>query len=320
MGKIRIGIVGAGFAAGKHLEVFDALDRFEVAGITSRTRARAEALVAQRKKIMCYDTLGQMMAAKDRPQALLVAVTEDQMVVAGEQALSYGVPVFFEKPAGLTPEENLKLAEIAEKKNIPTMVGFNRRFFSVFHKGMDIIKQAGPLFGVAVEGHERIWKVWKSGKFSSDIMGDWIFANSTHTIDLLRFFGGDVKSIKALAARRKGEARGDQFASVLELESGAIGNYHAHWNSPGGWRVVLYGDGVTVEFKPLESGRWTDKTFEPHEIEPDEVDKKFKPGFYRQMVAFADLVETGKKAWPVQDLRGSYATMVLARDMTLPKA
>ncbi len=80
--------------------------------------------------------------------------------------------------------------------------------------------------------------------------------------------------------------------------------------------MVLYGDGVSVEFKPLENGVWIDKNFVQHPIEPDECDKKFKPGFYQQMIAFLNLVRGEKLAWPMLDLEGSYKTMVLAEKIS----
>jgi hypothetical protein len=75
---------------------------------------------------------------------------------------------------------------------------------------------------------------------------------------------------------------------------------------------VLYGQGVTVEFKPLESGFWVDSSFQRHEIEADACDEEFKPGFYRQMETFKGLIEGQSLVWPAQDLAGAYRTMDLA--------
>lgn len=313
MKEIKLGLIGAGYAAGKHLEVINAIKDVKACGITSRTKTKADILANKYNIDTCAKNLDNLVK-ESKPDALMVLVTEDQMYNVGVKALSYGLPVFFEKPSGLLPEENWRLAELARKNSIPTMVSFNRRYYSIFHKGMKIIRNHGPLMGVVVEGHERMWRIREGGKFSEDIMEKWIFANSTHTIDLLRFFGGEVVDVKSIVHRYR-ESRGDQFASVMELESGAIGQYSAHWYSPGGWRVVLYGDGVTVEFKPLESGCWIDKKFEVHKIEPDEVDLKYKPGFFKQMEAFVRLVKDKKSKWPMLDLGGSYKTMFLAQEM-----
>ena len=94
------------------------------------------------------------------------------------------------------------------------------------------------------------------------------------------------------------------------------GEYSAHWLSPGGWRVVLSGQGVTVEFKPLEAGVWTDAKGQRHEIVPSEEDRRCKPGFHGQMAAFCRLVRGEDPGWPAQDLAGAHRTMQLAARMT----
>ena len=160
-----------------------------------------------------------------------------------------------------------------------------------------------------------MWRVRAGGKFPEAVLEQWIYANSTHTIDLLRFFGGEATQVQTITHRHT-ENKGDQFAAIMELECGAIGQYMAHWYSPGGWRVVLYGDGVTVEFKPLERGRWIDKNSVVHDIQPDEIDAKYKAGFYRQIEAFRRLVREGSYEWPVADLADSLKTMELAQKFT----
>lgn len=316
MDTLNLGLVGAGWMARQHLEALRAVPQLKVQGITSRTRTKAEALAQEFNIPFCADTITELIERAE-PDALMVLVGVEQMFTVTAQALSFGLPLFIEKPAGMLPEDNKKLAEMAATQRVRTMVGFNRRYYSIFGKGLQLIKDHGPLLGVMVEGHERMWRVRESGKFSKTELDNWIYANSVHTIDLLRFFGGEVKNVHSITHRRFGEARGDQFASIMELESGAIGEYIAHWYSPGGWRVVLYGDGVTVEFKPLEKGVWYDKTLEPHEIIPDAVDVQQKPGLVRQMEAFGRLVREGRQEWPALDLMGAYKTMQLADRMTI---
>lgn len=318
MKKVKLGIIGAGYIAQKHLEVIDAIDELEAIAITSRTFVKAEALAKDFNIDVTSNSLESMIREVDI-DALMILVSPDQMFSVVAEAIPYKLPLFIEKPAGLTPNENLELTKLSERYGTLSMVGFNRRYYSIFHKGLDIIKEAGPLLGVSIEGHERMWRIREGGNFSEEIIKDWIFANSTHTIDLLPFFGGNPKRISSLAYGYH-EARGDQFAAIMEFEEGGIGQYHANWYSPGGWKVVLYGDGVTVEFKPLEQGRWTDKNFIVHEIEPDDIDNIFKPGFYAQMKSFARLVIHKKLEWPALDLRGSYNTMLLAEKLSLNTA
>lgn len=315
MDTITLGIVGAGAIAQQHLKVLKDIPWMRVVGITSRTKVKAEQLAQEYGIEVVAESLDELVK-RAKPDALMVLVSVEQMYAVTAQSLKYHLPIFIEKPAGMLPEENKQLAEMAQEEGVRTMVGFNRRYYSIFKKGLDIIHSHGALLGVQVEGHERMWKVRAGGKFSKTELDNWIYANSVHTIDLLRYFGGEVENLHSIAHRRFGEARGDQFASIMELESGAIGQYSAHWYSPGGWRAALYGDGVTVEFKPLEKGTWTGKDFVVHEIEPDEVDVQWKPGFYRQMEVFGKLVREDQQEWPALDLEGAYKTMRLAEQMT----
>ena len=111
------------------------------------------------------------------------------------------------------------------------------------------------------------------------------------------------------------EKNGDQFVATVEFESGSLGTYNAYWYSPGGWSATLYGEGVTVIFKPLEESKWIDTNFTEYKIEPDELDKKYKPGFYGQLKAFCNMLNNGSLEWPGQDLAGALKTMQLAQKL-----
>lgn len=315
MKKIRVGLIGAGWIAAQHMKVInDLAEEVEASGVYSRTFARAETFAKDYSIRLCARSIEELIEGA-HPDALLVLVSEDQTEQVVRQLIErYKLPLFIEKPAGLTPEQNKALADLAKRHAVRNMVGFNRRYYSIFHKGLDIIRQNGLLRGVMVEGHERMWRVRKNNKFSETVLANWIYANSTHTIDLLRFFGGEPLNISSISHSHI-EKKGDQIAAIMEFDGGAIGNYSAHWYSPGGWRAVLYGDGVTVEFKPLESGRWLDKDFKATEIVPDDTDVAYKPGFYGQMKAFANLVRGNKPDPFALDLEGAYKTMLLAKEL-----
>ncbi|MBF0170720.1 MAG: Gfo/Idh/MocA family oxidoreductase [Nitrospinae bacterium] len=310
---LRLGLVGAGFIARQHLEVIAATPGVEAVGIASRTREKAVALAAEFGVPTVADDMAALVA-ETTPDALMILVSAGKMHEVTDAALDFRLPLFIEKPPGLSVEEAEALAGKAARLGVPHMVGFNRRFYSIFRKGIEIVAShgCGKLMTVAIEGHERIWKPKKNPQFTSAELDGWIYANGTHTLDLLRFFGGEVATM-SVAARRVHEANGDQFAALVEFESGALGQYTANWHSPGGWSVTLYGDGVTVKFQPLEKGTWTDTSFTTRDIEPDAEDIAVKPGFTGQMNAFVTLLREGRLDPPAQDLDGAAATMRLAQ-------
>ena len=309
MSDIRLGIIGAGHIAAEHLKVIKAMDGVTAVGITSRTISKAEGMSNNYHIERVYNNINELIK-KCTVDALLILVSADQIFTVTEKLIPQQIPIFIEKPPGLVPEETKILFELAEKYDTKNMVGYNRRFYSIFHKGLNIIKKSGRLLGISIEGHERFWKI--ANKKPQDILDKWLYANSTHTIDLLRFFGGEIKSFNSFSKSIK-EKNGDQFVTAMEYESGALGSYSAHWYSPGGWSVTLYGEGVTVIFKPLEQGKWLDTDFTEHDIEPDDLDKIYKPGFYYQLKAFCKMLKSGSLEWPGVDLADTLKTMELTQ-------
>jgi len=270
-------------------------------------------LVRQAKVPLVADSpAGLVRQAK--PDALMVLVPPQTMAPLSIACMEFGLPLFLEKPVGLSVAEAEHAADEAARRGARTMVGFNRRHYTVFHEGLRRIQECGRLLAVHVEGNERMALVRGLNRFPEDVLRGWLFANATHTIDLLRFFGGEPEEIHALCASLH-EPLGDQFAACLRFSGGTLGSYTANWHSPGGWGVVLKGEGVTAEFRPLETCRlaYADGTSEV--IEPDEAEAQgsgVKPGFPGQLAAFAQLVRTGHLEPPSQDLAGALRTMRLA--------
>ena len=221
LSELRIGVVGAGHIASEHLKVLKAQNDVKLSGIFSRTRARAEELACNFDHLIVYDTL-EKLVHDGRVDALLVLVSADQIYSVVKDLCRFGIPLFIEKPPGLSTKETKELADLAEGHGVANMVGFNRRYYSVFHKGLEIIKDHGALLGVTIEGHERFWKI--ADQVSPLLRGHWIYANSTHTIDLLRFFGGEPSEMHSLVSSHI-ETGGDQFSATMRFDSGALGNY-----------------------------------------------------------------------------------------------
>jgi predicted dehydrogenase len=313
---VRVGLIGAGAIARQHLTAMGRVSGLEAVGIASRTLAKAETLAAE-------FGIGQVFGSPEdlvrqaRPDALMVLVSPQAMAPLTLQCLDFGLPLFLEKPVGLSVAEAEEVARAAAEKRVANMVGYNRRHYSIFQKGLNKVLERGRLLAVHVEGNERMAVARATGRFSDEVLRGWIFANATHTIDLLRHFGGEPEEVCAFASSLH-EPLGDQFAASLRFPGGLLGSFTGNWHSPGGWAVVLKGEGVTAEFKPLETCRvsYADGTTET--LEPDADDAAAKPGFSGQLRAFAGLVRLGVLPPPSQDLAGALQTMRLAGRLVAP--
>ncbi len=310
MSEIRIGIIGAGHIAKEHLKVIQALPRVKAVGITSRTKSKADLLAKEYAIDKVYETI-QDLVENCSPSGLMVLVSANQIYEVVRILIPKGIPLFIEKPPGLFSAHTKNLVELAKKNGTKTMVGFNRRYYSIFRKGIELLKFRGGLKGIGIEGHERFWKI--SGRNLQDsVRENWIYVNSTHTLDLLRYFAGEIKSIHTVTNSLK-EKNGDQFVASIKFESGVIGTYTSHWWSPGGWSVTLYGEGITIHYKPLEEGYWIDTDFKINVIDIDDIDVNYKSGFFAQLEAFCEMIRNDNLNWPGQDLFDSLKTMQLAQ-------
>jgi len=309
MSDIKLGIIGAGYIAEKHLDVISKIRGLKVVGITSRTIIKAKKL--GRKfgiKNIYLDYVS--LFNKNKLDGVLILVSAEEIYPVLNKIIPYRIPFFVEKPPGLNFFEIKKLCKKVKKYKLKNMVGYNRRYYSNFKKGLKLINDKGGLLGLIVEGHERFWKI--TDKISNVNRENWLYSNSSHTIDLLRFFGGEIKdcSINKFSLIEK---KGDQFSLSIKFKNNIVGTYIANWYSPGGWSVKLFGHGVTVKFDPLEQGFWYDKNMNIHKITPDKKDLIYKPGFYYQMVEFRNFLDSGTLNWPGQGLQNIMNTFFLIK-------
>ncbi|MAJ81432.1 MAG: hypothetical protein CMF41_00785 [Legionellales bacterium] len=308
---LKIVIIGASQIARIHLDVLKGFSNILVVGIASRTYRKAKDIAMEYDIPNCYQDVIEMIEL-EQPDGILNLVSADQMYSVTKNLLPLQIPIFLEKPPGLSYAEVVDLSSIAEHFRTLNMVGYNRRFYSVFQKGKKIIEDHGQLLGVSIEGHERFWRV--KDRVRSEIRSNWLYANSTHTLDLIDFFGGEIEQCISFSNRLE-EVKGDQFSVSVKYKTGALGQYVAHWYSPGGWGVKLYGEGVTVIFQPLEHGKWIDKNLCEHEIEIDDEDKDYKPGFFRQMRTFIHMIEEKSLKKPGVSLKDCERLLRLTESM-----
>lgn len=302
---IKLAVIGAGNICHKHLDVIKTIKKFKILSIASKTKSRALDVAKKYKINKVYSSIDKMLI-HENPDAVAVFVNAENMYQVLKKIIKYKIPFFFEKPAALNYRQTKELHFLANKYKVKNMIGLNRRFYSIFKKGINYLKKRGGIKGILIEGHERIWKISRST--NKKVYKSWLFANSVHTIDLLRFFGGEVKLFKSFNNNKKNFKN---FTISLKFKNNTIGTYVSNWHSPGGWSVTLYGNLFTVIFKPLENGIIINHNFKSKKIIEDKFDNKYKPGFYYQMKCFQNLVLTGKLNYPGQSLKDFNKTVEL---------
>ena len=309
MSKIGLGVIGLGYIFKEYLKVISMIKDYEIIGGITKSNIKAKNFAKLKSNFVVYNDLNEMMSDY-RITAVLVLVNPQETFNVLKKIIPYQKFIFVEKPIGLNFNETKKIKSLFLKYKTPNMIGFNRRFYSVFKKGLKIINSKGGVHSILIEGHERFWKVDK--KRNKKILDNWVYANSSHTIDLLRFFGGEFNEVYSFK-KTINEKNGDNFTMILKSKKNILATYISNWYSPGGWSVKLFGNGITVVFDPLENGYILNKKFEKKYIEPSNYDKDYKPGFYQQMIFFKSLIKNNKLSWPAQDIVDAFKTVSLIK-------
>lgn len=306
---MKIGILGAGYIANEHLKVLSSIKSVKLISIFSRTKKKSLTLY-KKYNIQKIDESFKDFISSNKFDGIYVLVSAEENYKILKKLIPYSIPLFIEKPAGLNPKETLQLVKLADEYKTINLVGYNRRFYSIFTQCLPLISNKSEISNIIIEGHERFWKL--PNDLSKKIKDNWIYSNSTHTIDLLLYFGGDIKKIYNFNKNNNNEKN---YTSIVLFQNNIIGSYQSNWSTPSGWSVRIYTNKYYIHFQPLEEGYYVDKQFKKKYFTQKKYDKIYKTGFYMQTKNFLKLIKNKKIEWPAVDLKKTYKTMKLAKSI-----
>ena len=258
------------------------------------------------------------------PAHAIVAIDVDDLAASTVQLIKAGVKrVLVEKPAGVDACEIAAAAAAADESGADVFVAYNRRFYATADRARTMIADDGGVTSFSFEFTELCDVVARSS-FPPRVKQNWFLANSTHVVDLAFFLGGRPAR---LVARTQGSLSwhpvAARFAGVGETAAGALFSYSADWDAPGRWGLELMTTKRRLILRPMEQLHVQSRgefAIEPAAVE-DELDRRFKPGLYRQVEAFlagareSDLLR-------VQDhlaaTTGLYTTMITGGERQWP--
>ena len=295
--------------AREHVRAFGDIANVELAGIVSRTVARAADLAREFSIVRTYDAIADMIEAA-RPDILVVAVPEPSTVAVMRECVGKAAAILVEKPVGIDLSDCRAVAALAQSADTPVFVGLNRRSYGSTRAALQSLAPADGSRFIEIHDQEDIGAARKAGR-PEEVIRNWMFANSIHMIDFFRVFGrGDVTSVNFVQPWR-GEAPA-HVVIHLTFSSGDAGLYHAVWNMPGPWSCVVTTAARRVEMRPVESSRMQlAGSREVTELPADPRDAAFKPGFRLQAEEVAAFARNGTAPHHVPDIAEALVTTEL---------
>ena len=182
--------------------------------------------------------------------------------------------ILIEKPGFLCINEINKTCDRFDTSRV--YVAYNRRFFSSVIKVREIV-QNETIVGLDFDFSEWMFKIDKSG-YTSAVLNQWAWVNSSHVIDLAFHLAGIPKKINAFYTNR--EEFYQNFRGAGMTHDDVIFSYKAHWNSASRWSIKLFTTENQYILEPLEKLKAIKKgSVEEISLSLDnKIDIDFKPG------------------------------------------
>jgi len=301
-------LIGLGDIAPKHIQVMENLD-CKINGVLGRNYEKTITKASQFDIKNVYKSVEEI--TKDDCDFFTILTSPENNSEVLKKILPFKKAILVEKPVSFSSKDMDGIIELNKKYQAPVMVSMNRRFYSVFHKGLDYLKRLDKqINSIVIEAPERINDIQKSSKFSDLVKKNWMFCNSIHCVDLIRFFGGDVEKIET-----NSDPKRLLYSAIGHCKNNVEFTYISNWKSPGSWSITLYADDVRITFNPLEKGIIL-KNNVKEEIDPSQEDIKFKPGFYDQLQYFLkNVVTENNYPWPVANLEDHKKSIKLVEEI-----
>ena len=120
MSRLKVGVIGAGAWGRNHVRTAAASSEAELVAICDTNPEARVSLMKQYPGATVTDSAARLL---EKVEAVIVATPATSHAELGNMAIEAGVPALIEKPFALTVADAEQLAEKAEKRNVPILVG-----------------------------------------------------------------------------------------------------------------------------------------------------------------------------------------------------
>lgn len=239
---IGLGIIGLGYVGTIHLQHNCKLDnaRFVAASDVSKKALRKARDLGVRKTYLSYEEL----LRDPEVEAVVIALPTHLHVQCAKQAAEAKKHIFLEKPIARNPDEANDIIAVSRRNSVKLMVGYPMRFRKDFQDlkteiesgalGDIEIAQAtyissGPFFHRAEHYSPVPVPEWW---FNKELTGGGALMDiGSHLINLLRWYLGEVRSIKSWLGYRLNMELEDSAVCLADFESGTKATISVGWFS-----------------------------------------------------------------------------------------
>jgi myo-inositol 2-dehydrogenase/D-chiro-inositol 1-dehydrogenase len=256
--RVRIGMVGAGAVAARHVRTLLAMDGVEVAAVADPALDRAKEL-ADPAGAAAYPNHMELLDG-ERLDAVYLCVPPFAHGPPELAVIDAGLPLFVEKPVAIDQETAATIADRLEQRPLVTCTGYHWRWLDIFDRAAELLADR-PARLVQCSWLDKVppprWWLRRDGS------GGQVIEQTTHVLDTARGLAGEVTEVHAFAARAAASPPSaalpaadvhDVSVASLRFASGAVGTVASTCLLPRLHRagVQVVADGLSLELSETE--------------------------------------------------------------------
>lgn len=230
--KLKWGVAGCGnFLENTFLPSFQSLKKSKLVSVYSSNRQRAKFIKEKFNAENCFDNF-QNFLNSDIDAIYISSKNSDhyQQVI---DAANAGKHILCEKPLSITSKQAKEMVAVCKKKNVILTVNYVMRHHPIIKKTKEFIDSQllGKIVSISAK-YNFDYQPSDNFRFNKEESGGGALRDlGTHMIDLMRYLGGEIKSINGAVDNVIYDSKVDDFAAALiKFENGGYGDFNVSFN------------------------------------------------------------------------------------------
>ena len=260
--SLRVAIVGLGGIGNTHARVYDEHPKCEIVAVCDLIKERADR-AAGRYGCPAFYSVQEMIGSEIRMDAASICTAGVEN--GGDhfeptiQLLEADIPVLGEKPISNRVPEAKEMVALARRRKLRYGINLNHRFTPAAVRAKEWVDK-----GRVGEVNIINMTMWINNPNESS---PWFHMRALHphSIDVMRYFGGDVKRVAAFFKKGKGRKIWSNVQVNMLFENGVVGHLTGSYDAGGSYgletlevvgsdaRIVIRDACESLEFYPRHS-------------------------------------------------------------------
>lgn len=217
---IRVAVIGVNHIGSIHCRTYRSHPDTELAAVCDLLPERADA-AARQFGVPAYTDLAAMLE-KERIDVVVVATSGFEKgshhFAPAMAAMEAGKDVLVEKPLSNRIDEARRLVAFAREKGVRLACNLNHRFAPAAYRAKELVTD-GKLGSL-------LFLNMRLSISNRQDDAEWLHMRALHphSIDVLRYFGGDIKRVQAFMTKAPGRSIWSTVSVNLQFASGAVGH------------------------------------------------------------------------------------------------